>query len=52
MITLPTVLDTGSRPTEHGESSSEPSLDTTFDDASDELMEAESIPPVVEEGTL
>jgi len=30
----------------------EPSMDTTFDDASDELMEAESIPPVVEEGTL
>ena len=30
----------------------EPSMDATFDDASDELMEAESIPPVVEEGTL
>lgn len=30
----------------------EPSMDTTFDDVSDELMEAESIPPVVEEGTL
>ena len=30
----------------------EPSMDTTFDDASDELMEAESITPVVEEGTL
>ncbi|KAJ8627582.1 hypothetical protein MRB53_020889 [Persea americana] len=28
----------------------EPSMDTTFDDVSDELMEAESIPPVVEEG--
>ncbi|XXG85704.1 hypothetical protein AAC387_Pa11g0738 [Persea americana] len=28
----------------------EPSMDATFDDASDELMEAESIPPVVEEG--
>ncbi|XXG62824.1 hypothetical protein AAC387_Pa05g1128 [Persea americana] len=27
----------------------EPSMDTTFDDVSDELMEAESIPPVVEE---
>ncbi|KAJ8635700.1 hypothetical protein MRB53_009967 [Persea americana] len=27
----------------------EPSMDTTFDDASDELMEVESIPPVVEE---
>ncbi|XXG85697.1 hypothetical protein AAC387_Pa11g0731 [Persea americana] len=27
-----------------------PSMDATFDDASDELMEAESIPPVVEEG--
>ena len=30
----------------------EPSMDATFDDASDELMEAESISPVVEEGTL
>ena len=30
----------------------EPSMDTTFDDASDELMESKSIPPVVEEGTL
>ena len=30
----------------------EPSMDPTFDGASDELMEAESIPPVVEEGTL
>ena len=30
----------------------EPSMDTTLDDVSDELMEAESIPPVVEEGTL
>ncbi|XXG85663.1 hypothetical protein AAC387_Pa11g0700 [Persea americana] len=30
----------------------EPSMDATFDDASDELMEAESIPPVVEEGHL
>ena len=30
----------------------EPSMDTTFDDVSDELMEAESIPLVVEEGTL
>ena len=30
----------------------EPSMDATFDDASDELMEAESILPVVEEGTL
>ena len=30
----------------------EPSMDTTFDDVSDELMEAESIPPIVEEGTL
>ena len=29
-----------------------PSMDATFDDASDELMEAESIPPVVEEGTF
>ena len=29
----------------------EPSMDATFDNASDELMEAESIPPVVEEGT-
>ncbi|KAJ8615015.1 hypothetical protein MRB53_004217 [Persea americana] len=28
----------------------EPSMDATFDDASDELMEAESILPVVEEG--
>ncbi|KAJ8620219.1 hypothetical protein MRB53_028748 [Persea americana] len=28
----------------------EPSMDATFDDASDELMGAESIPPVVEEG--
>ncbi|XXG89122.1 hypothetical protein AAC387_Pa12g1202 [Persea americana] len=28
----------------------EPSMDATFDDASDELMEADSIPPVVEEG--
>jgi len=28
----------------------EPSMDATFDDASDELMEAESVPPVVEEG--
>ncbi|XXG42110.1 hypothetical protein AAC387_Pa01g2454 [Persea americana] len=28
----------------------EPSMDATFDDASDEFMEAESIPPVVEEG--
>ncbi|XXG41987.1 hypothetical protein AAC387_Pa01g2346 [Persea americana] len=28
----------------------EPSMDATFDDALDELMEAESIPPVVEEG--
>ena len=30
----------------------EPSMDTTFGDASDELMEAESILPVVEEGIL
>ena len=30
----------------------EPSMDATFDDASDELMEAESITPVIEEGTL
>ena len=30
----------------------EPSMDATFDDASDELMEVESIPLVVEEGTL
>lgn len=30
----------------------EPSMDTTFDDVSDELRETESIPPVVEEGTL
>ena len=30
----------------------EPSMDTTFDDASNEFMDAESIPPVVEEGTL
>ena len=30
----------------------EPSMDITFDDASDELMEAESILPVVEKGTL
>ena len=30
----------------------EPSMDATFDGGSDELMEAESIPPVVEEGTL
>ncbi|XXG59318.1 hypothetical protein AAC387_Pa04g1423 [Persea americana] len=28
----------------------EPSMDVTFDDALDKLMEAESIPPVVEEG--
>ncbi|XXG53338.1 hypothetical protein AAC387_Pa03g1441 [Persea americana] len=28
----------------------EPSMDTTFDDVSDELMEVENIPPVVEEG--
>ncbi|XXG68865.1 hypothetical protein AAC387_Pa06g1862 [Persea americana] len=28
----------------------EPSMDATFDNASDEFMEAESIPPVVEEG--
>ncbi|KAJ8649284.1 hypothetical protein MRB53_002307 [Persea americana] len=28
----------------------EPSMDRTFDDVSDELMEAESIPPLVEEG--
>ena len=30
----------------------EPSMDTTFDDVSDELMETENIPPVVEEGIL
>ena len=30
----------------------EPSIDTTFGDASDEFMEAESAPPVVEEGIL
>ncbi|KAJ8619969.1 hypothetical protein MRB53_028498 [Persea americana] len=30
----------------------EPSMDATFDDASDELIEAESIPPVVEEVNL
>ena len=30
----------------------EPSMDTTFDDASDEFMEAESSLPVVEEGIL
>ncbi|XXG62736.1 hypothetical protein AAC387_Pa05g1049 [Persea americana] len=30
----------------------EPSMDATFDDASDELMEAKSIPPVVEEGEV
>ena len=29
----------------------EPSMDATFDDASDEFMEVESIPPVVEEDT-
>ena len=28
----------------------EPSMDVTFDDASDEFMEAKSIPPVVKEG--
>ena len=28
----------------------EPSMDATFDDALDEFMEPESIPPVVEEG--
>ena len=30
----------------------EPSLDATFDDALDEFMEAESIPPIIEEGIL
>ena len=30
----------------------QPSMDATFDDAPDEFMEAESSPPVVEEGTL
>jgi hypothetical protein len=30
----------------------EPSMDANIDDASDEFMEEESIPPVIEEGTL
>ena len=30
----------------------EPSIDTAFDDAFDEFMEAGSTPPVVEEGIL
>ena len=30
----------------------EPSMDVTFDDASDEFMGVKSIPPVVKEGTL
>ncbi|MFX5244985.1 hypothetical protein ABTD35_19305 [Acinetobacter baumannii] len=30
----------------------EPSMDANVDDASDEFMEEESVPPVVEEGIL
>ncbi|KAJ8614974.1 hypothetical protein MRB53_021859 [Persea americana] len=45
-------LDPESPPADLPEDSDdfEPSMDTTFDDVSDELMEAESIPPVVEKG--
>ncbi|KAJ8627662.1 hypothetical protein MRB53_020969 [Persea americana] len=45
-------VDTDSPPADLPKDSDdfEPSMDATFDDASDELMEAESIPPVVEEG--